>query len=88
MNFRNAKEWPPPLFWRMKMECKYCGGIVRALNPGGMRKWETQCDNCGRYNCEKEEPKPTELEKAAKRAAQTGERKDLQAYLKMRRNFR
>ncbi len=37
------------------MECKYCGGIVRAFNPGGMRKWVTQCGNCGRYNCEKEE---------------------------------
>ena len=38
------------------MECKHCGGIVRALNPGGMREWITQCDNCGRMNCEKEDP--------------------------------
>jgi len=36
------------------MECKYCGGIVRARNPGGMREWITQCDNCGRHNCEKD----------------------------------
>ncbi|KKN71273.1 hypothetical protein LCGC14_0423160 [marine sediment metagenome] len=36
------------------MECKHCGGIVRALYPGGMKEWITQCGNCGRYNCEKE----------------------------------
>jgi len=36
----------------------------------------------------KEKPKPTELEKAAKRAARTGNLKDLQDYLKMRRNYR
>lgn len=39
------------------MECKYCGGIVRAINPGGIREWITQCDNCGRFNCEIEEIK-------------------------------
>jgi len=37
---------------------------------------------------EKEKPKQSELEKAAQRAARTGSRKDLQDYLKMRRNFR
>jgi len=37
---------------------------------------------------QKPKEKPTELEKAAKKAARTGNLKDLQEYLKMRRNFR
>ena len=37
---------------------------------------------------DKPKEKETELEKAAKRAAKTGNHRDLQAYLKMRRNFR
>jgi hypothetical protein len=36
------------------MECKYCGGTVRSLGPNGMVHYPTQCDNCGRINCEKE----------------------------------
>ena len=33
------------------------------------------------------QPKKDELEKAAKKCARTGNRTDLQAYLKLRRNF-
>lgn len=42
------------------MECKYCNGIVRAFNPGGMARWITQCSNCGRYNCEKGKDESTD----------------------------
>lgn len=53
-----------------------------------------KCPNCGlelsfEEVCQSGGHKhDTELEKAAKRAARTGTRKDLQAYLKMRKNFR
>ena len=48
---------------------------------------ESESEECDE-NCKDYEPKPTELEKAAKKAARTGTHRDLQAYLKMRRNFR
>ena len=37
---------------------------------------------------EKPKPKETELEKAVKRAARTGNRKDLQEYLRLRKIYR
>ena len=70
------------------MECKYCGGIVRALYPGGMRGRKTQCDNCGRYNCEKEVPEQTEVEKACERLARTGSYRNLKRLNKAKRNNR
>ena len=48
---------------------------------------ESESEECDE-NCKDYEPKKTELEKAAKKAARTGNRTDLQAYLKMRRNYR
>jgi len=36
----------------------------------------------------KEKPKKTELEKAAKKCVRTGNHKDLQAYLKLRKIYR
>lgn len=61
-------------------KCRYCGATKFPDGKG--------CQ-CGASHASlKIVNKQDELEKAAKRAARTGNRKDLQDYLKMRRIYR